>query len=129
MTVKGENHRRTIDYDEAKNHAYKAGTKQTLMSRTNSVFDGYLPSYALQANQRYLKNPGRILQGRKGASLEEIKMKLSYEWKNVYRYLCNMDPKNRGFTSMAIFVKALQAFNVFLSKTELTRLSEVFEEK
>jgi len=52
----------------------------------------------------------------------ELTLKLSYDWKNIYRSILAMDILQKGRISVKKFNKVLLAHNVHLTKEELRRL-------
>mmetsp|Transcript_20648 Transcript_20648/g.27863 ORF Transcript_20648/g.27863 Transcript_20648/m.27863 type:complete len:239 (+) Transcript_20648:2709-3425(+) len=52
----------------------------------------------------------------------ELTLKLSYEWKNIYRSLLQMDILQKGQVTVRKFNQALLSHNVSLTKEELRRL-------
>jgi hypothetical protein len=58
--------------------------------------------------------------------LDEVKGKLAYEWKNIYRGLIQSDPEQRGIVSISSFSKILHQQKTFLSREELRKLEQNF---
>jgi hypothetical protein len=57
---------------------------------------------------------------------EILKMKLSYEWKKLYRIFALQDTAGTGSVSLATFEKASVQNGVYLSKEELNRLNKLY---
>ena len=53
---------------------------------------------------------------------EDVKVKLAYEWKNVYRNLVQADTERRGSVPITTFNKIIHQQKVFLSREELRKL-------
>lgn len=53
---------------------------------------------------------------------EELTLKLSYEWKNIYRKLLQADLMNSGSTTTKKLNQILLSHNVSLTKEEIRRL-------
>jgi hypothetical protein len=61
-----------------------------------------------------------------GKLLEDLKNKLAYEWKNIYRGLAQADVEKRGTVSLHSFNKVAFTHRVYLSKEELKRIELLF---
>lgn len=59
-------------------------------------------------------------------ALQKIRMKLQYEWKNIYRALSSSDTQDSGTVTRKQFDDILQNCSVFLSNEELKVLSDRF---
>lgn len=60
---------------------------------------GFLKSSASQISLSSSKNGGKT------RLIDEIKNKLAYEWKNIYRSLTQADLEQRGTVNVALFTK------------------------
>ena len=54
---------------------------------------------------------------------QQIKEKLSYDWKNIYRRLNANDLSNTGKVSMNQFENTLRQTNTFLSREDLNQIT------
>lgn len=63
-------------------------------------------------------------------SFGQIRQKLAYEWKNIYRALCQKESYTlgNGNVTVAVFQKALSDHQVNLSKQEMAVLLQKFQE-
>jgi Ca2+-binding EF-hand superfamily protein len=59
-------------------------------------------------------------------NMQKIRMKLQYEWKNIYRSLSSTDTNDVGMVSRKQFDDILQNYGVFISNEELKMLVERF---
>lgn len=59
-------------------------------------------------------------------SMQKIRMKLQYEWKNIYRSLSSTDSSDVGMVNKKQFDDILQNYGVFISNEELKMLVERF---
>jgi hypothetical protein len=58
--------------------------------------------------------------------MQKIRMKLQYEWKNIYRSLSSTDSSDVGMVTKKQFDDILQNYGVFISNEELKMLLERF---
>ena len=58
--------------------------------------------------------------------MQKIRMKLQYEWKNIYRSLSTTDSSDVGMVTKKQFDDILQNYGVFMSNEELKMLVERF---
>ena len=58
--------------------------------------------------------------------MQKIRMKLQYEWKNIYRSLSSTDSSDVGMVNKKQFDDILQNYGVFISNEELKMLLERF---
>lgn len=58
--------------------------------------------------------------------MQKIRMKLQYEWKNIYRSLSSTDSSDVGMVNKKQFDDILQNYGVFISNEELKMLVERF---
>ena len=58
--------------------------------------------------------------------MQKIRMKLQYEWKNIYRSLSSTDSSDVGMVTKKQFDDILQNYGVFMSNEELKMLVERF---
>lgn len=52
--------------------------------------------------------------------------KLAYEWKNIYRNLCNRDTEDNFLVKISDFDKVCQIFKVNLTNEEVKKIRELF---
>ena len=64
----------------------------------------------------------KMTEERAAAFNSELTLKLSYEWKNIYRSLLSMDILHKGQVPVRKFNQALLSHNVTLTKEEIRRL-------
>jgi hypothetical protein len=58
--------------------------------------------------------------------IDEIKNKLAYEWKNIYRSLTQADLEQKGTVNVSLFTKIVHQHKVYLSREEIRKLEQVF---
>lgn len=58
--------------------------------------------------------------------MEDIKTKLAYEWKNVFRALTQTDSERKGIININTFNKIIHQFKVYLSREELRKIEMVY---
>ena len=51
--------------------------------------------------------------------LESLKQKLAYEWKNIYRQLCDLDKQLTGSVTMGQFAEAVNKSGSYLTKEDI----------
>lgn len=91
---------------------------------------------ASQASRKMHQNMSKTLNDNfaKSQSTEplldkQLKDKLSYDWKQIYRKLNADDVDNKGTVTMRKFQKALHQTNTFLSKQELEKIQTHYGRK
>jgi Ca2+-binding EF-hand superfamily protein len=57
---------------------------------------------------------------------QELKAKLKYEWKGIYRHLSNLEKGGRGLVTLQEFTQALTKFGAYLSRDDLNRISRLY---
>lgn len=57
---------------------------------------------------------------------QELKAKLKYEWKNIYRHLSNTEKGPRGLVTLQEFTSALTKFGAYLSHHDLNRIARLY---
>ena len=57
---------------------------------------------------------------------EDVKVKLAYEWKNVYRSLAQADTERKGSVPISTFNKVIHQHKVYLSREELRKLEQLY---
>ena len=50
---------------------------------------------------------------------QEMKTRLQYEWKNIYRHLNMIDKQARGLVTMAEFNEAVSRYGAYLTREDL----------
>lgn len=60
--------------------------------------------------------------GSKTKFSEDLKNKLAYEWKNIYRGLSQLDQQRKGTININTFNKVVHQFKVYLSREELRKI-------
>jgi hypothetical protein len=55
-----------------------------------------------------------------------VKVKLAYEWKNLYRALAQSDTERKGTIPMSTFHKIIHQHKVYLSREELRRIEQLY---
>jgi hypothetical protein len=53
---------------------------------------------------------------------EDVKVKLAYEWKNIYRAILQADFEKKGTISIGTFNKIIHQHKVYLSREELRKI-------
>ncbi len=53
---------------------------------------------------------------------EDVKIKLAYEWKNIFRALVQADVEKKGTITIGTFNKIIHQNKVYLSREELRKL-------
>jgi hypothetical protein len=57
---------------------------------------------------------------------EDVKVKLAYEWKNIYRALSALDENKKGTVSIGTFNKIIHQNKVYLSREELRKIEQLY---
>ncbi|CDW82631.1 px domain containing protein [Stylonychia lemnae] len=57
---------------------------------------------------------------------EDVKVKLAYEWKNVYRSLAQADSLRKGTVPIGTFNKIIHQHKVYLSREELRKIESLY---
>jgi hypothetical protein len=57
---------------------------------------------------------------------EDVKTKLGYEWKNVYRALASADIYRKGSVPLGTFNKIISQHRVYLQKEEIKKLEQLY---
>ena len=98
---------------------------EELINRRNNIKHGHEPSIgglSKAKSHASLQRIQRMTEERAAAFNSELTLKLSYEWKNVYRSLLQMDVLQKGQVPVKKFNQALLSQNVALTKEEIRRL-------
>lgn len=53
---------------------------------------------------------------------DDIRSKLAYEWKNIYRGVSQLDTSQKGLININAFNKIVHQFKVYLSREELRKI-------
>lgn len=57
---------------------------------------------------------------------QELKAKLKYEWKGIYRHLSNIEKAGSGLVTLQDFTQALTKFGAYLSRDDLNRIVRLY---
>jgi Ca2+-binding EF-hand superfamily protein len=57
---------------------------------------------------------------------EQLRVKLQYEWKNIYRQLNQQDSAEKGLVQRRAFEDAIRATGVFVSNEDLRYMQDTF---
>lgn len=57
---------------------------------------------------------------------EDVKTKLAYEWKNLYRALAQSDIERKGTVPLSTFNKIIHQHKVYLSREELRKIEQLY---
>jgi len=57
---------------------------------------------------------------------EDVKIKLAYEWKNIFRGLAQSDLEHKGSVSLTTFNKVIHQHKVYLSREELRKIQSLY---
>jgi len=58
--------------------------------------------------------------------LDQLRNKLSYEWKNIYRLLNSKDIEEQGQAPLKAFESALKSTGVFLTSEDMKKIQEKY---
>ena len=99
-----ENHRTFAEYqgdeDISTTPVMKRAYKEFVINRSGTKLAAQIRSSASQSSLSFSKISHK-------GPLDEVKGKLAYEWKNIYRSLIQSDPEQRGIVSTSTFSKIL----------------------
>ena len=60
---------------------------------------------------------------------EDLRTKLAYEWKNIYRALVQADAERKGTIPVGTFNKIIHQHKVFLQREDLRRIEQIFNSR
>ena len=97
----------------------KRAYKEFVINSSGSKIAAQIRSSASQCSLSLSKISAR-------GPLDEVKGKLAYEWKNIYRGLIQSDSEQRGIVPTSTFSKILHQHKTFLSREEMKKLEQNF---
>jgi len=117
-----ENHRIFAEYqgeDISTTPVMKRAYKEFVINSSGTKLAAQIRSSASQSSLSLSKISHK-------GPLDEVKGKLAYEWKNIYRGLIQSDPEQRGIVPTSTFSKILHQHKTFLSREELKKVEQNF---